>query len=87
MPSAPPPDWVLNHRRVVGARIRAARLRIPLTQEKLAELAGMDRQAINRIENGHASPILDNLLRIARATGADPGDLIRWPATGTGDDQ
>lgn len=36
-----------------------------LTQEKLAELAGMDRQAINRIEQGHASPVLDNLIRIA----------------------
>ncbi|MFC7983786.1 helix-turn-helix domain-containing protein [Streptomyces sp. NPDC057336] len=81
MPSAPPPDWVLNHRRVVGARIRAARLHATLTQEKLAEAAGMDRQAINRIEQGHASPLLDNLLRIADALGADPGELIKRPAT------
>ncbi|GGQ83931.1 helix-turn-helix transcriptional regulator [Streptomyces flaveolus] len=88
MPPAPPPDWVLDHRRLVGARIRAARLHASLTQEKLAELAGLDRQAINRIENGHASPLLDNLLRIARAIGEDPGDIIRWPATGTtGNDQ
>jgi transcriptional regulator with XRE-family HTH domain len=88
VPPAPPPDWVLDHRRLVGARIRAARLHANLTQEKLAELAGLDRQAINRIENGHASPLLDNLLRIARAVGTDPGDLIRWPATSTtGNDQ
>ncbi|MGW9058928.1 helix-turn-helix domain-containing protein [Streptomyces sp. NPDC055733] len=87
MPSAPPPDWIRDHRRTVGARIRAARLRANLTQERLAEAAGMDRQAINRIEQGHASPLLDNLLRIARAIGADPGDLIKWPATGTGDNQ
>ncbi|MFE1205624.1 helix-turn-helix domain-containing protein [Streptomyces sp. NPDC058762] len=87
MPSAPPPDWIRDHRRTVGARIRAARLHANLTQEKLGELAGMDRQAINRIEQGHQSPILDNLVSIARAVGADPGDLIKWPATGPGDDQ
>lgn len=87
MPSAPPPDWIRDHRRTVGARIRAARLHANLTQERLAELAGMDRQAINRIEQGHASPLLDNLLRIADVLHVDPGDLIKRPATGTGDDQ
>lgn len=25
----------------------------------------MDRQAVNRIEQGHQSPVLDNLIRIA----------------------
>ncbi|PZT70216.1 XRE family transcriptional regulator [Streptomyces sp. SW4] len=79
MPPAPPPDWVIAHRRLVGARIRAARIHAGYTQEALAELAGMDRQAINRIENGHASPLLDTFLRIADALGADPGDLIRRP--------
>lgn len=87
MPSAPPPDWIRDHRRLVGARIREARLYANLTQEKLAEAAGMDRQAINRIEQGHQSPILDNLLRIADVLHTDPGDLIKRPATGTGDNQ
>ncbi|MGW2720871.1 helix-turn-helix transcriptional regulator [Streptomyces sp. NPDC001492] len=65
MPSAPPPAWVLARRRAIGDQIRAARLHANLTQERLAELAGMDRQAVNRIEQGHASPVLDNLIRIA----------------------
>jgi len=76
-PAAPPPDWVLARRRVIGDRIRAARLYANLTQEKLAELAGMDRQTINRVEQGHQSPILDNLIRIADAIGVPLSDLVR----------
>lgn len=78
MPSAPPPDdWVLARRRVIGEEIRAARLHANLTQERLAELAGMDRQAVNRIEQGLASVKLDNLIRIAYALGVPLADLVR----------
>lgn len=77
VPSAPPPDWVLARRRAIGARIRDARLYMNLTQETLAERAGMDRQSVNRIENGHASPLLDNLLRIADALDVPLADLVR----------
>ncbi|PNG21404.1 helix-turn-helix domain-containing protein [Streptomyces cahuitamycinicus] len=77
MPSAPPPDWILQRRREVGDRIRDARLHANLTQEKLAELADMDRQTINRIEQAHASPKLDNLFRIADALDVPLADLVR----------
>ncbi|NEY32038.1 helix-turn-helix domain-containing protein [Streptomyces sp. PRKS01-65] len=77
MPSAPPPDWIIARRRLVGDRIRAARAAAGLTQEMLAELAGMDRQAINRIEQAHASPLLDNLFRIADALDVPLSDLVR----------
>ena len=78
MPSAPPPDdWVLARRRVIGEEIRAARLHANLTQERLAELAGLDRQAVNRIEQGRQSPVLDNLIRIAYALGVPLADLVR----------
>ena len=77
MPSAPPPDWVIDHRRVIGDHIRAARLESKLTQEKLAELAGMDRQSINRIEQGHQAALIDNLIRIAHALNVPLADLVR----------
>jgi transcriptional regulator with XRE-family HTH domain len=77
VPSAPPPDWVLDRRRAIGDQIRAARREARLSQEKLAELAGMDRQAINRIEQGHQSPLVDNLIRIADALGVPLADLVR----------
>lgn len=77
MPPAPTPDWVIARRRAIGDHIRAARLYANLTQEKLGELAGMDRQAINRIEQGHASPRVDTLIRIADAIGVPLADLVR----------
>jgi transcriptional regulator with XRE-family HTH domain len=77
VPSVPPPDWVRARRRAIGDHIRVARLNGNLTQEKLAELAGMDRQAINRIEQGHSSAKLDNLIRIAAALEVPLVDLVR----------
>lgn len=77
VPSAPPPAWVIARRRALGDRIRAERAARKLSQEKLAELAGMDRQAINRIEQGHQSALVDNLFRIAWALDVPLADLVR----------
>ncbi|MEU1372966.1 helix-turn-helix transcriptional regulator [Streptomyces triculaminicus] len=76
MPPTPPPDWVLTRRRAVGNRIRAVRLHRNLSQERLAELAGLDRQAVNRIEGGVSSPRLDSLLRIADALDVPLATLV-----------
>lgn len=77
MPSAPQPDWVLARRRAIGDRIREARRARQLSQERLAELAGMDRQAINRIEQGHAAAYIDTLIRIAHALDTPLADLVK----------
>ncbi|MFF4836267.1 helix-turn-helix domain-containing protein [Streptomyces sp. NPDC001315] len=77
MPSVPPLDWVLARRRAIGDRIRDARRGRKLSQEKLAELAGMDLQAINRIEMGHQAALIDNLIRIADALDSPLADLVR----------
>jgi transcriptional regulator with XRE-family HTH domain len=45
----------------------------------------MDRQAVNRIEQGHASPVLDTLIRLAAALDVPLADLVRWPAAGPGE--
>lgn len=79
MPPTPPPDWVLTRRRAVGERIRTTRRSRRLTQETLAELAGLDRQSINRIEGGLASPRLDNLLRIAHALDVPTASFFEEP--------
>ncbi|MDX3074640.1 helix-turn-helix transcriptional regulator [Streptomyces sp. MI02-7b] len=48
-----------------------------MTQESLGERAGVDRQAISLIENGHASPLLDTLIAIADALGVPLAHLVR----------
>ena len=48
-------------------RILEARKRLGVTQADLAESAGVVRATINRIENGTASPTVDQLMKIAKA--------------------
>ena len=85
MPSAAPqPDWVIARRRIIGDQIRGARSHARLTQQKLGELCGLDRQSINRIEQGHQSPVLDNLIRIAGALEVPLADLVREPPSADG---
>ena len=57
--------------------VRAKRKSLGLSQEKLAEKAGCDRQSINRVENAAYSPSLDRVFKLADALGMD----------GLGDDQ
>ncbi len=40
-------------------------------------MAGMDRQAVNRIEQGHAAAYIDTLIRIAAALRVPLADLMR----------
>lgn len=73
---APPSPRVFAARRAVGARIQAARFHANLTREGLAERAGLDCRSVNRIERRHASPIVDNPVRIADALGVPLRDLV-----------
>jgi len=41
------------------------RIEYNLSQETLANIAGVDRKTINRIENGHFSPNLDTMIRLS----------------------
>lgn len=52
---------------VFGAVLRELRKKQPLSQEKLAFEAGLDRTYISLLELGQRSPSLDTMLAIARA--------------------
>lgn len=74
VPSATPiPDDVLRRRLALGERIRLAREHADLTQERLAEMAGLTRVSISNIETGTHSPTVDRLMMIA--------DAVRVPLT------
>jgi transcriptional regulator with XRE-family HTH domain len=72
-----PPERVIARRRAIGEHIRAARLYANLTQEAVGLRAGIGLASYNRIEQGHASPRLDSLIRIADAIGVPLSDLVR----------
>ena len=72
-----PRDRVIARRRAIGERIRAVRLHANLTQEQVSLRSGIGLASYNRIEQGHASPMLDSLIRIADAIGVPLSDLVR----------
>ena len=63
-------------REIIATWIKDARLRADLSQEKLATMAGIDRKTINRIENGHFSPNIDTMTRVALVLGEKIPQLI-----------
>lgn len=63
-------------KRVLGERVRAQRLSLALTQEKLAERSGLSRNYIGGIEQGRRNVAAFNLVRLAVALEVDPGDLL-----------
>jgi transcriptional regulator with XRE-family HTH domain len=66
-------------RRRFGDHLRVCRHERGLTQEALAERAGVDRKLIYRTELGQTSPRLDAVVQIADALGIGITDLMDPP--------
>src|ERR1022692_2884652 len=80
-----------------GAQLRLARQARGLSQQQLAGVAGVTRQAVSAVESGHSDPSLRVALAVARALGltveelfgpGDPADPVLArpvaPASGEG---
>ncbi|MHC5904440.1 helix-turn-helix domain-containing protein [Streptomyces sp. S6] len=65
----------------LGAAVRARRVELGLTQERLAAQAGMSQGALSRLERGRAVPTLPLLERLAAAMAASL--LIALSPTGS----
>ncbi len=61
---------------VVESSLREARLAEGLSQARVAEIAGVSRQAIGAIESGRHRPSVDAALAIARAVGRSVEELF-----------
>ena len=62
--------------KVVADQLRKQRIKADQSQEELANLAGIDRKTINRIENGHFSPTLDTITRLCIVLTITPSTLF-----------
>lgn len=66
-------------KRAFGQRVQVARLVLGLSQEKLAEFAGLSRDTISKIECGKANPSLLTMNSVALALGDTfAGFAIPW---------
>lgn len=59
-----------------GQAVQAARHDLGVSQERLAELAGIHRTYLGDIERGHRNPALVNVCRIAEALRMRPSALF-----------
>jgi transcriptional regulator with XRE-family HTH domain len=60
----------------IGVQVKRERERALLTQQELAERAGIGLTTLNRIENDHAEPHFRTIRKIAKALDVDPRQLI-----------
>jgi transcriptional regulator with XRE-family HTH domain len=60
----------------LGENLRAARKRLELTQEQVAERSGVHATEVSRIEAGKRDPKVSTLRRLARAVELPPGRLL-----------
>ncbi len=69
----------MNYRRVVAANIKQRRKALGLTQEALAQEAGISSQHLSKIERCACSPTMDTVVRIALSLGTTPAALFEEP--------
>ncbi|TPE62309.1 helix-turn-helix transcriptional regulator [Sandaracinobacter neustonicus] len=63
----------------LGAAIRSARQAKELSQEALADAAGIDRSHMGKIERGERNVTILNIARIAKALSSSPSTLLAAP--------
>jgi transcriptional regulator with XRE-family HTH domain len=61
----------------VGDNVRELRTLSALTQEELADRAGITATALSRIERNEAEPRPSTLRKLAAALGVEPRELIK----------
>lgn len=60
----------------LGEAVRAARKALGMSQETLADAAGIDRSHMGKIERGERNVTMLNIVKIAAALNGLPSDLL-----------
>lgn len=59
-----------------GMKVKIERVKKKLSQEKLAELAGLSKNSVGAIERGESSPTLDTINALAKVFEMNPSELL-----------
>lgn len=70
----------IDPKAVLAANLRRIRVATGLSQEGLADRAGLHRTYISSVERGRRNVSLQNIYVLAEALGVDPADLLTTPA-------
>jgi len=66
----------MDIKQVVGKRVQKYRKQKGLTQERLAELIGIDTISLSKIETGRNYPTSENITKLARVLGVNVYELF-----------
>ncbi len=61
----------------IGDKLKDLRTQRALTQQELADKAGVGKNTVNRIERNDTEPHMSTLRKLAEALGVDPATLVR----------
>ncbi len=61
----------------VGDRLKDLRVERALTQQELADAAGIGKNTVNRIERNETEPHMSTLRKLASALDVKPADLVK----------
>jgi transcriptional regulator with XRE-family HTH domain len=67
----------MDLKEIMAMNLRLKRHDLEMTQEELAERAGLSARYVGAIERGDVSASVTVLGQIAEALGIEPGDLLR----------
>jgi transcriptional regulator with XRE-family HTH domain len=67
---------ITKTRKLFAENLRKARQARGISQERLAEMAGLHRTYISSVERGERNISIDNIERIATALGLKPAELL-----------
>lgn len=62
--------------RALATNLRAARKRLKLTQEQVAERSSVPATDVSRIEGGRRDPQVSTVIKLAEAVEVRPGQLL-----------
>jgi len=60
----------------LGSNLKAARTKLGLTQEQVAERSGVHATEVSRIEAGKRDPQVSTVIKLAGAVELSPGQLL-----------
>jgi transcriptional regulator with XRE-family HTH domain len=60
----------------IGRSVKQQRVRAFMTQEQLAKAAGISPRQLVRIERNEAEPRFSTILKLGKALGVDPSELV-----------
>lgn len=70
-------DDITETRLLFARNLRKEREARGISQEMLAELAGLHRTYVGSVERGERNISIDNIERLAKALGMEPVDLLK----------